>query len=580
MLDVVYTIVDYKGDIVSEVKKIPNARVAIIDKNHAILAVLGDRDEVTDKLFDVIVYVNPNSLYTLCDISPIDASGASIFHNSFYLPLDGSGVIVGIIDVGIDYLNEEFINEDGTSKIISIWDQNIVSNKKPAGQFVGTEYTREEINAAIKAKSEGKNPYDIVPSRDQIGHGTSMASIIGARGVNPELTGVAPRCDLAMVKLGPSPEALRNSYGVYGDVPTYSNTVIFLAIKYLYDLSVRVKKPIVILIPLSGNEGGHDGLTVNERYIDEISKFKGITVVVPTGNQGNTDIHVSGRILKKGDTKNIELKISKDQKNINFQIWVNKPDKFSLSIISPSGEIIERIPPSLNKVNPIKFLYEETVINIKYDIPEVLNGDEKITIDARNIKEGIWIFKLIGELVVTGEYNAYLLQRELLAPDTKFLNPDPYRTLTIPSTSSYAISVGFYNQNNNSVVPESGKGYTRDNKVKPDLVAGGINAVTASIYSKSRVISGSSVAAAVVAGCTALLFQWGIVNGNDTALYATKVKTYLISGTIKLEETEYPNPNWGYGFINMKQLFDNIRFIFEESREEFFIGELFIRLPV
>ncbi|WP_175560021.1 S8 family peptidase [Clostridium uliginosum] len=555
------------------VKKIPNARIFIVDKNRAILAIRGDVQEVVDELFDVIIYVNPSSLYTLCDISPVEASGATSFYNSVYLPLNGSGVIVGIVDTGIDYLNEEFINEDNTSRILTIWDQLIPTGKKPEGQFVGSEYTREEINKAIKAKKDGQDPYSIVPSKDENGHGTSMASVVGARGANPAVIGVAPRCDFAIVKLGTSPPKLNDQLGVYGNALTFSTSVLFLSMKYLYDLSYKLKKPIVILLPLSGVRGAHNGLAVNERYIDEISKVRGITVVVPTGNQGDADNHVSGKIVKRGDIQSIQVKVDKNQKNLNIEIWISKPDKFALSIVSPSGEIISRIPPSLNKITEIKFLYESTIIYVQYSIPEVLTGDEKITINARNIREGIWIFQLIGELVVTGDYDAYLLQRELLAPGTKFLNPNPYETLTIPSTSSYAISVGYYNQNNNSNVTESGRGYTRDGRVKPEVVAGGVNALVTAVGGATQVISGSSVAAAVVAGCSALIFQWGIINGNDKNLYATKVKTYLIAGTSKREGDIYPNPQWGYGMVNIKGVFDNIRLKINEFRgndDEFF----------
>ncbi|MDR5587167.1 MULTISPECIES: S8 family peptidase [Clostridium] len=592
LLDTVYILIEYKGDIVSMVKKIPNARVAIVDKNRAILAVIGDVQEVVDELFEVIVYVNPSSLYTLCDISPVEASGATSFYNSAYLPLNGSGVIVGIVDTGIDYLNEEFINEDDTSRILTIWDQNITAGKNPEGQFVGSEYTREEINKAIKAKRDGQDPYAIVPSKDENGHGTNMASVVGARGVNPAIIGAAPRCDFAIVKLGTAPELLREAFGVYGNAPTFSTSVLFLSMKYLYDLSYKLKKPIVILLPLSGIRGAHNGLSITERYIDEISRVRGIAVVVPTGNQGDAGNHASGKINKKGDTKSVQIKVDKNQKNINFEIWVSKPDKFALSIVSPSGEIISRMPPSLNKITEIKFLYESTIIYIEYSIPEVLTGEEKITINARNIREGIWTFQLIGELVISGQYDAYLLQRELLAPGTKFLNPDPYITLTIPSTSSYAISVGYYDQNNNSNVTESGRGYTRDGRVKPEIVAGGVNTLVTAVGGATQAISGSSVAAAVVAGCSALIFQWGIINENDKNLYATKVKTYLIAGTSKREGDVYPNPQWGYGMVNMKGVFDNIRLNVNEfignndiviektiGENEYYVGNLFIRLP-
>ncbi|NFG61030.1 peptidase S8 [Clostridium botulinum] len=591
--DTIFATIEYQGDIVGAVKKITNARIFIADKNYAILAVQGDLNEVINKLFDVIIYAVPTVLHTLCDISPVESSGATVFHNSIYLPLDGRGVTIGIIDTGIDYLNEEFINEDDTSRILAIWDQNISTGKPPEGQYGGSEYTREEINKAIKAKRSGEDPYKIVPAKDSTGHGTSMAEIIGARGANPEVRGVAPKCNFAVVKLSPAVLSLRDDFGVYGDIPAFSTSVVFAGIKYLYDLSRRLKIPMVILVPLGTNSGPHNGLSFIERYIDEISRVKGITVVVANGNQGDSDIHTSGTIVETGDTQSIQLKIDKSQKNIKFEIWMSKPDKFSLSIISPSGEVISRIPPALNKITEIKFLYESTIIYVEYSIPETLTGEERITIKARNIREGIWIFKLTGELVVTGKCDAYLIQRELLAPGTKFLNPDPYITLTVPSTSAYAISTGYYNQNNNSNVRESGRGYTRDGRVKPDVVAGGINALVSKAGDAgTQLVSGSSVAAAVVAGCSALIFQWGIVNGNDINLYATKVKTYLIAGTSKREGDVYPNPQWGYGMVNMKGVFDNIRFKINNSIEEknivtkktiykneYYVGNLFIRLP-
>ncbi|SHI70730.1 Subtilase family protein [Clostridium cavendishii DSM 21758] len=591
-----FATIEYQGDAIGAAKNIPNAKITLLDKKRAILSVVGDADDIQDvvnQLSDVILYSVQTVLHTTCDISPIEAAGATIFHNSVYLPLDGNGVVVGIVDTGIDYLNEEFINEDGTSRVLAIWDQINDTGKQPPDSFGGSEYSNEDINRAIQAKKNGEDPYKIVPSKDTDGHGTSMASIIGARGVNPDIIGVAPSCDLAIVKLYFAPDTIRDDFGVYGNRVAFSTSVVFSGIKYLYELGIRLKKPMVIFVGVGANIGPHNGLSFIERYIDEISKVRGIAAIVPTGNQGNSETHVSGKIIKKGDTKNIELKIGKGQINIKFEIWISKPDKFALSIISPSGEIIERIPPTLEKRVEVKFLYESTKIYVEYSIPEVLTGEERITIKGRNMREGIWIFKLIGELVISGEYDAYLIQRELLAPETKFLNSEPYETLTIPSTSSYAIAVGFYNQNNNSVVAQSGKGYTRDNRIKPDLVAGGINAMAATIGGATRMISGCSVATAIVAGCSALIFQWGIINGNDTNLYSTKLKTYLIGGTIKREGDIYPNRDFGYGILNMKGIFDNIRlkptnFISRNYRDEemikyeieYYIGKLFIRLPL
>lgn len=587
--DAIYFIVEYRGDIAGAVNQIPNARVFVADEKRAILSIIGDVNEVFDKIYDVIDYINPNDIYILSDISPVEASGADIFHNNPYLSLDGTGVIVGIVDTGIDYLNEEFINPDNTSRIIAIFDQTISTENPPKGQPIGSEYTREDINRAIKTYREGKDPYAIVPSRDEIGHGTNMAGIIGARGLNPNLKGAAPGCNLAVVKVAFSSERLREQLGVYGNVPTFSTVTTFLGIKYLNDLAVKLKIPMVIFFAFGGNLGPHNGQSFLERYIDEISSVKGVTVVVPVGNQGDSDTHTSGTISKKGDIANIELKVDKDQRNLRLDIWIKKPDKSSLSIVSPTGEIIDRIIPKIGQITEVNFLYEGTKMYIQYFIPEEQTGDERIVVDARNIKEGIWVFKLIGDLVVTGRYDAYLIQRQLLAPGTKFLSPDPYTTLTLPSTSRAAISVASYNQNNNSNISESGRGYTRDGRIKPEIAAGGVNALTTAVGGGTRVVSGTSVAAAVVAGCCALIYQWGEVEGSDRPLYSTKVKTYLIRGASQIEGRIFPNPDWGYGIINMKGVFDNIRLLTSESKaedgnsaikvNEFYIGKLFIRLP-
>lgn len=564
-----YVFVEYEGDIVTPVSKMTNVKVYVIDTDRAIL-VTYDRDmnEVIEELGSIIFYVSPGAIFTLCDITPVDASGANTFYNNIYLPLDGSGVVVGIIDTGIDYLNEEFINKDGTTRIISIFDQTLETGKKLSDQAFGSEFSSEDINTAIQAKNAGKDPYAIVPSKDEIGHGTHVASVVGARGVNPQVLGAAPRCEFSVVKLRNIDENLKDEFCVYGDAPAYSNVALFLALKYLFDLSRKIQKPMVIFIPLGTNMSAHNGDSSVERYINEISKVKGIVVVTPVGNEGEANTHTSGTIAKQGDIVGIELAIGKNQKNLRFDIWVTKPDKIALSIVSPSGEIVDRIPPRITQVTEINFIYEGTKMFIKYYIPDERTGDERISIIARNIREGVWIFNLIGDLVSIGTYNAWLPQREILDPETRFIIADPYVTLTTPSVAREAISVSYYNQTNNATVGASGRGYTSNGQIKPEIAAGGINAITTAVGGGTKLVSGSSIAGAVVAGCSALILQWGIVNGNDRGMYATKVKTYLIRGTYKREGDTYPNPLWGYGAIDMRGVFNNIRALGDEGSRE------------
>ena len=586
-------VVEYRGDIVTAIKKYPNTEAYILDNRRALLSLPYGESDMILRSTPEIVYADPGSALTLCDISPVEASEVTVFHNNVYLPLNGLGVIIGIIDTGIDYLNEEFINEDGTSRILAIWDHTIEGGTPSAEIFIGVVYTQEDINRALEAKRNGGDPYTIVPSKDEIGHGTNMAGIAAARGANPELVGAAPRCSLVIVKLRPGTKTFRDYYAIYGNEVAYKNTGIFMGIRFLNTFASNLKKPIVIFIPLGTNMGSHTGGSLTERYINEISEFSGVVAVVPTGNQGNSDTHTTGVISNKGDVGIIELKVGKNQRDIRIEIWISRPDKVSLSITSPTGEVIRKIFPKLKEVSNINFVYERTQMTIEYFIPEEITGDEKIIITARGIKEGIWQFRLIGDLIVVGKYDSWILQKELLAPDTKFLNPNKTTTLTLPSAAQKAISVAYFNQNNNSIVPQSGNGYTRDNMIKPDIAAGGINAITTAVGGGTKVVSGSSVAAAIVAGACALIFQWGIIEGNDTTMYSSKVKTYLVRGTTKRPGDVYPNPQWGYGMLNMKGTFDNIRLLGsdayghnnnlkkEELNEdnEYYVGSLFIRLP-
>ncbi len=574
--DANYILIEYQGNIESQMSKFPNARLIIVDRSRAILVVLGNLSDVIKGLGVYVSNVELNALYSPCETSPGNAAGADLFHTSPYLQLDGTGTIIGILDSGIDYLNEEFINEDGTTRILAMLDQG--------GR---RDYSSEDINNAIKAKNQGLDPYSIVPLRDDQGHGTYMASIAGARGVNPEIIGVAPKCNFAIVKLAIADERTKNEYAVVGDSPVYTTVALILGMRYLYEVAVRYNMPMVILIPLGSNTGPKDGLSTTERFMDEISATRGITFVTPTGNQGDGENHASGELTNVGDVSEIELKVDSNQRNIWMEIWVKNPDKFTLSIVSPTGEIVQRVPPIPNRQTEVSFLYEGTRMIIEYLLPERQTGDERIIIKATNIKEGIWKFRLLGELVVTGRYDAYLVSRQLLAPETKFLRPDPYVTLSTPSTATQAITVAAYNQSNNSVVGLSGRGYTRDGKIKPDIAAGGVNALVASVGGGTQTITGTSVAASVTAGCCSLIYQWGIVEGNDPSLYSPKLKTYLIRGTEKRLGDTYPNREWGYGMLNLKGVFDNIRFLDSENRKRrknkdrdgYYVGSLFVRLP-
>ncbi|WP_461206550.1 S8 family serine peptidase [Clostridium sp. DL1XJH146] len=553
-------IIEYEGDLNKVFDNIDFGAAFALDERYAVAFVEYDKAYEFFKNTIEIVYVEEPTIFTLSQVSPIDAANISEFHNNPVFQLRGNGVMVGIIDTGIDYLNDEFIYEDNTTRIINIWDQSIEENGSPGVFGVGKEYTREEINEAINVKKAGGDPYSIVNSKDIIGHGTAMAGIVGGRGKNPELIGAAPDCEFLIVKLNGVKNSIKKQEGVGDkDIPMYCSAELVLGIKYLYEKSRELRKSLVILLPFESNKGAHDGTAITERYIDEISKVRGLVVATGVGNQGDEEIHTSGDFEKIGDVRTIELKVDSLQKNLKFEIWCSKPDKISIGIVSPSGEVIDKIPARLFEEEIIKLVYEGSVITVNYSLPEEITGDERITIQITNIRGGLWKFNLYADYVVTGRYNAWLPQRALLMEETRFLNPTQNGTITIPSTSEKAISTAFYNQNINTVVVKSGRGYTRNLMIKPEIAGGGVNVKTTKPGGGETIVSGSSVGAAVTAGACALILEWGIVKGNDPTMYSTKVKTYLIRGAGQRKGDIYPNRNWGYGQLDMEGVFREIR---------------------
>lgn len=539
--------------------------------------------EISDYIKNVYTDITP-AVFTLNDITPLEASNAEYYHNNPYLNLNGRGVIIGIIDTGIDYLSTEFQKEDDTTRILRIWDQSIASEKEVYGLRLGTEYTEEQINEAIRLQKAGGDPYSIVPSKDINGHGTMVAGLAAARGKNPDVIGAAPGCDIVAIKLKEADEVVIRSAGISNKGENRYGTVnILAAFKYLSLLAAELRKPMVILMSCGSNIGSHTGTGILDGSINEFSKQVGVLFVAGCGNEGDTDTHTEGKIDKTGDSEVIELKVDKNQMSINFQIWVNKPDVVAISIISPSGEVVDKISPKSKGKEGIKFVYEGTIMAVNYSIPDLLNGDELITIRAKNLKEGIWRFVLHGEYIVDGRYWAWLPQRSLLEEETRFINPSPYTTLVIPSGARTAVSVAYYNQNNDSVVGASGRGFLRDNQIKPDIAAGGINARVIRLDGSVGTATGSSVASSIVAGICALILQWGIIDGNNKDINAEQVISYIVRGARMRSGDTYPNREWGYGMIDVNGIFNAIRGEYYGARgsvnNEYEIGNLFIREP-
>lgn len=579
-------LVEYRGNFKEEIEKVSYACGNIITNTIAIVST--SYDYLNQLLKDVpsIIFIDPRSMFVLQDISPSNVDNINNVKINPYLNLTGKGVLVGMVDTGIDYLNQEFIREDDTSRIVSIWDQTI-SDVTDESVYIGTVYSNEQINNAINAKKNNGDPYAIVPSKDDMGHGTQIAGIIGARGYNGKFQGVAHDCDFVIVKLFESinfKNRLKSNGVEY--TPVYNNAEVLAAIEYLKNFSVKSKRPMVIFLGVGTTEGSHDGNNLISRYITSIGTIRGIVVVTGVGNEGASEGHVSGVIANVEDIASLELKVPREMKYFSFYIWVRKPNKAALNVISPTGETSKFIKVKTNKTFKLEFFFLNTVMTVEYYSPEHYTGHELIHVTFDSIKPGIWTFQLRGDYIVDGRYDIWLPPQKTLPKDTKFLQSDPFTTLTIPSTARKVATVAYFG-NNNNLVASSGKGFNADGVVNPDFATLGIDILTTKVGGGVATVSGSSAAAGIAAGACALLLQWGVIDGNDITMYSTKVITYLIHGADRSNLIyKYPNRETGYGYLDLLGTFNVISRTYRSYRGnsdnnfiEYYYNNLFVRIP-
>lgn len=453
--------------------------------------------------------------------------------------LFGNGILVAILDSGIDYTNEDFRNEDGSTRIYRLWDQTIAGNP-PEGYAFGSEYTQEVINEALGQQTLAER-YRIVPSRDSGGHGTAVAGIAAGngRGSGTLARGVASQSELMIVKLGvPSAEGFPRT------------TELMSALNYVVDKAEKRGMPVAVNLSIGNTYGAHNGTSLLERFMDEISDVGRAVICVGAGNEGTSAGHVSG-ILKERQNENIEFAVQERQTAFSIQIWKRYEDRVRIAVQTPSGTIGGPIDAILGtqrlRVDGAEILLyygEPSPYSVLQEIyMELLPGDAYLP-------EGIWRIQLVPERIIVGEYEMWMPSQSALNVGTAFLYPSENLTITIPSTAERIISVGGYNGFTGAYAPFSGRGYDLGRgRVKPDLVAPGVDVMTTSANGGTVTVSGTSFATPFVTGSAALLMEWGIVKGNDPYLYGEKVKAYLRNGAKQLLGFTEVNPLTGYGAL-------------------------------
>jgi len=559
--DLFHYLVHYIGDVEAEIANYPNLSIIIITSRYAILSSPETLETIlASPPFETIIYIKPFTIYSLQQISPLEASQAEFLQLDLPLNLLGTGVKVAVIDTGIDYLNEEFMDEDGNTRIDYIWDQsaeNSTTQIDGFNIFFGAVYNSEQIQQAIDLYRQGGDPYSIVPVKDEIGHGTKTSGLIGARGKNPNIRGVVPDCRFIVIKLAEE-LAFRKIYQVNINEPIYNVASIFAALRVISNYALTIRDPIVVYLPLGSSLGNHKGATLLERYINSLALLNGFTIVTVTGNERNTRRHASGTLRPEDPIKTIDLDVAPGQGTLIVDIWVDLPNVVSIDIISPSGDNTGVINYSTNTYTTHTFVFENTTVTVLYFIPEEGTGDQNIRIIFQNLQPGIWRLRFLGNQIIGGNINVWLPQGGLTLPGTQFNPADPYGTITSPGNSPFIITAAAYNQNNNNLVDYSGMAFISGYINPIDVAAGGENALTTAPNNEIAIISGTCVAAAIVAGACAMLFEWGIVQGNNKNLYTQTLKTYLARGVNERPGDIYPNPQWGFGMLNVLRLFDNI----------------------
>lgn len=494
-------------------------------------------------------------LYGLLDVSSLESMGVMRLRRQPYLDFTGRGVLIGIIDTGIDYQNPCFIKADGTSRIVGIWDQTQRGGMPPEGILYGTEYKKAQIDQALTLE----DPYQEVPTRDEVGHGTFMAAVAAGNVCEEnQFSGVAPQAELLVVKLKEAKQALKEYYGVRNNTTAFSESDILVGVRYLFQEAERIRRPIVVCIGIGTNSGNHSGQLALPRILDSSAVRGGVGISVAAGNEGNRGHHYFQSALAGMESEVVELRIAEGESALSFELWSQAPGLFTIAITTPLGESTGVIPLWVNKDQGITFPLEQTRLYVYYSVVESYTGDELVFVQMTAPTPGIWKITVYNQLDQPAGYHIWLPMEQFVEEETRFLRPDSNTTICEPGNAVNLITMAAYNHKNDSLYLNSSRGYTSLGEVKPDLVSPGVDIYGPVSRNRFGSRTGSSIAAANGAGCCALMLEWGYVNGASPSLQTTQIKNYFIRGAVRKDNVVYPNPEWGYGQLDIYNTFQNM----------------------
>ena len=524
---------------------------------------------VTPFTYTSYTYSAVPKLYSLLDVTSMEAAGITTASGLPALGNQGAGVIVGFVDTGINYMDPLFRNVDGSTRIVGIWDQtnnsdnsNNMENEaaKPFSAFpalYGTQYTAAQINLALNSD----DPVSIVPTRDENGHGTFLASIAaGNRDERAEFSGAAPRASIAMVKLKPAKQYLREFYLIQDGAEAYQENDIMMGVSYLYFLAKKYSMPLVVCIPLGTNMGSHMGMSRLGQYLNQVSLSNGSAVITAAGNETGARHHFQAVMDADTDEVTAELRVGEREAGFSMELWAADVGVYTVGFISPTGEVARRISVPLRGENTVSFLLEQTRITVYTQIADVSAGSQFIFMRFENPMSGIWRILIRNSLDIRETFHLWLPVRGFITDETYFLRPNPDTIITDPGNAQYPITVTAYDHTRNSIYIHASRGYSRSGQIKPDLAAPGVNILGASSSGRRLTrMSGTSVSAAHLAGAAAILLSWGILDGNYPYLNTPVLKSIFVRGAQRNPALTYPNREFGYGTLDLYEAFLRLR---------------------